>query len=71
MFPPPPQTNRSRNSITLVCVGAVQLPVQRSDDGGQIRADAFFTEVHGYRSHELKHTRSLQRERVNASDAFT
>lgn len=45
---------------TLFCIGAVQLPVQRSDDGGQIRADVFLAQVHGYRPHELKHTRSLQ-----------
>ena len=44
---------------TLVCICAVQLPVQRSDDGGQIGAESFLPQVHGYRSQELKHTCSL------------
>lgn len=56
-------SNRSRISVTLVCVGAVQLPVQRRDDGGQIGADAFLPQVHGDGSHELEHTRSLQTQR--------
>lgn len=46
-------------TVTLVCVGAVQLPVQRSDDGGQIGAKALLPQVHGYGSQELKHTCSL------------
>lgn len=54
-------------SITLVCVGAVQLPVQRGDDGGQIWADVVLTEVHGHRAQELKHTCSLQTERPHKS----
>lgn len=53
-------TSTSGIRMTLFCIGAVQLPVQGSDDGGQIRADVFFTQVHGYSPHELKHTRSLQ-----------
>lgn len=53
-------TSTSGLRMTLFCIGAVQLPVQRSDDGGQIRAHVVLTQVHGYRPHELKHARSLQ-----------
>lgn len=46
-------------AVTLFCIGAVQLPVQRSDDGGQVGAESLLPQIHGYRSQELKYTRSL------------
>lgn len=61
-------TDRFR-AVTLVCVGAVQLPVQRSDDSGQIGAESLLPQVHGYRSQELKHTCSLK-ERVEGKTDF-
>lgn len=47
-------------SFTLICVGAVQLPVQRADDGGQVGAQSLLPQVHGHGSKELEHARSLQ-----------
>lgn len=62
-------TDRFR-AVTLVCVGAVQLPVQRSDDGGQIWAESLLPQVHGYRSQELKHTRSLKERAEGKTDFY-
>ena len=47
-------------AVTLFCVGAVQLSVQGTDDGGQVRAQSLLPQVHGDSSQELKHTRSLR-----------
>lgn len=48
---------------TLVCIGAVQFSVERGDDGGEVRTQPVFTQVHSYSSQELKHTCSLWGER--------
>lgn len=62
-------TDRFR-AVTLVCVGAVQLPVQRSDDSGQIGAESLLPQVHGYRSQELKHTCSLKERAEGKMDFY-
>lgn len=43
----------------MICVCAVQFSEQRRDDCGQIGAESFLPQIHGYRSQELKHTGSL------------
>lgn len=55
------QALRWVGAVTLICVGAVQLPVQWCDDGGEIRTEPILAQVHGDGPQELKHTCSLQR----------